>query len=65
MTRKFYEIQFASDAQSSFGSSRIAHGSLRDVRRDSSHFNIQVHVFIKIFVNYFCFCLGSTLVFCK
>ena len=30
VTRKFYVIQFASDAQSSFGSSRIAHGSLRD-----------------------------------
>ena len=30
-----------------FGSSRIAHGSLRDVRRDSSHYNIQVHVLIK------------------
>ena len=30
VTRKFYIIQFASDAQSSFGSSRIPHGSLRD-----------------------------------
>ena len=47
MTRKFYVIQFASDAQISFGSSRIAHGSLRDARRDSSHYNIQVHVLIK------------------
>ena len=47
MTRKFYVIQFASDAQSSFGSSRIVHGSLRDARRDSSHYNIQVHILIK------------------
>ena len=47
MTRKYYVIQFASDAQSSFGSSRIAHASLRDARRDSSHYNIQVHVLIK------------------
>ena len=48
MTRKFYVIQFASDAQSSFGSSRIVHGSLHDARRDSSHYNIQVHVLIKV-----------------
>ena len=47
MTRKFYVMQFASDAQSYFGSSRIAHGSLRDARCDSSHYNIQVHVLIK------------------
>ena len=48
VTRKFYVIQFASDAQSSFGSSRIAHGSLRDARRDSSHYNIQVYIYIYI-----------------
>ena len=47
VTRKFYVIQFVSDAQSSFGTSRIAHGSLRDARRDSSHYNIPVHVLIK------------------
>ena len=47
MTRKFYVIYFASDAQSYFGSSRIAHRSLRDARRDSSHYNIHVHVLIK------------------
>ena len=52
----FYVIQFASDAQNSFGSSRNAHESLRDARRDSSHLNIQVHVLIKkVFVNYYFF----------
>ena len=64
MTRKFYVILFASDAQSSFGSSRIAHGSLRDARRDSSHYNIQVHVLIKNICKLLLFCLVSTL-FCK
>ena len=64
MTRKFYVIQFASDAQSSFGSSRIAHGSLRVARRDSSHYNIQVYVLIKSICNLLLHCLISTL-FCK
>ena len=45
--RELYVIQFASDVQSSFGSSRIADGSLRDARSDSSHYNIQVHAFIR------------------
>ena len=53
VTRKFYVIQFASDVQSSFGLSCIAHGSLRDARHDSLHYNIQVHVFIKRIVNYY------------
>ena len=57
MTRKFYVIHFASDAQSSFGSSRIAHGSLRDARRDSSHYNIQVYVLIKSICKLLLFCL--------
>ena len=47
-THKFYVIQFASGAQSSFGSPRIAHGSLSDARRDSLLYNIQVHELIKI-----------------
>ena len=59
MTRKFYVIQFASDAQSSFGSSRIAHAPLREARRDLSHYNIQVYVLIKSI------CLVSTFFFCK
>ena len=56
MSRKFYIIQFASDAQNSFGSSRIAYGSLRDARRDSSHYNIQVHVLIKSICKLLLFC---------
>ena len=63
MTRKFYVIQFASDAQSSFGSSRIAHGSLRDARRDSSHYNIQVYVLIESICKLLLFRLVSTLFF--
>ena len=61
VTRKFYVIQFASDTQSSFGSSRIAHGSLCDARRDSSHYNIQVYVVIKRICKLLLFCLVSTL----
>ena len=61
VTRKFYVIQFASDAQSSFGSSRIAHGSLRDARRDSSHYNIQVYVLIESICKLLLFRLVSTL----
>ena len=61
MTRKFYVIQFASDAQSSFGSSRIAHGSLRDSRRDSSHYNIQVYVLIESICKLLLFRLVPTL----
>ena len=53
---------FASDAQSSFGLSRNAHGYLRDARRDSSLYNIQVHVLIKSIVNYYFF-FASTLFF--
>ena len=63
MTRKFDVIQFASDAQSFFGSSRIAHGSLHDARRDSSHYNIQVHVLIRSICKLLLFSLVSTLFF--
>ena len=61
MTRKFYIIQFASDAQTSFGSPRIAHGSLRDARRDSSHYGIQVYVLIESICKSLLFRLVSTL----
>ena len=59
VTRKFYVIQFASDAQSSFGS----HGSLRDARRDSSHYKIQVHVLIKGICKLLLFLLSFNAVF--
>ena len=63
MTRKFYVIQFASDAQSCFGSSHIEHGYLRDARRDSSHYNIQVYVLIESICKLLLFRLVSTLFF--
>ena len=59
MTRKVYVIHFASDAQSYISSSRIAHRSLRDARRDSSHYNIHVHVLIKGICKLLLFCLDS------
>ena len=50
MTRKFtntvYKYSLRVTRKSSFGSSRIAHAPLRDARRDSSHYNIQVYVLI-------------------
>ena len=59
MTRKVYVIHFASDAQSYFGLSRIAHRSLHDARRDSSHYNIHVHALIKGICKLLLFCLVS------
>ena len=63
MMRKFYVIQFASNAQSSFGSSRIAHRSSHDVRCESSHYNIQVHVLIKSICKLLLFLLSFNLFF--